>query len=334
VQLRTVDTWEGPAKSLAAGETDLALLGPWGSVLANQTAGAQVVRTTLHDGKPEYFAIIVAHPGSGLTNVNELIAQGKSRSFAFGDKGSTSGYRIPRHHFMQQGAANPEKHFAKVLYTKHQAIETQVAAGRIDAGADYNRKRNAMIEQGLISAECSRVISERSRVISERSCVISERSCVIWKSAPLPNDAFAVQAVQPPGRPQRPQPLPAWGWAACVACGAGDRADALSGGERQKVALARLLVQRPRLVLADEPTASLDPQAAEAASALLRQSAAGATLISVVHDPALVPLLGDRVIGLRAGQVLFGQPLGGLAPDLLAALYRPSAESEPVGLRP
>jgi len=108
----------------------------------------------------------------------------------------------------------------------------------------------------------------------------------------------------------------------------------LSGGERQKVALARLLVQRPRLVLADEPTASLDPQAAEAASALLRQSAAGATLISVVHDPALVPLLGDRVIGLRAGQVLFGQPLGGLAPDLLAALYRPSAESEPVGLRP
>jgi phosphonate transport system substrate-binding protein len=164
VQLRTVDTWEGPAKSLAAGETDLALLGPWGSVLANQTAGAQVVGTTLHDGKPKYFAIIVTHPGSSLTHVNELIAQGKSRTFAFGDKGSTSGYRIPLHHFMQQGVADPEKHFAKVLYTKHQAIETQVAAGQIDAGADYNRNRNAMIEQGLISAE---------------------RSRVIWQSAPL-----------------------------------------------------------------------------------------------------------------------------------------------------
>ena len=131
---------------------------------ANQTAGAQVVGTILHDGKPQYFAIIVTHPGSGLTHVNELIAQRKSCSFAFGDKASTSGYRIPLHHFMQQGVADPEKHFAKVLYTKHQAIETQAAAGQIDAGADYKRNRNAMIEQGLISAE---------------------RSRVIWQSAPL-----------------------------------------------------------------------------------------------------------------------------------------------------
>ena len=54
VTLRTVDTWEGLAKSLASGETDIALLGPWGYVLAHQSAGAQVVGTILHDGKPEY----------------------------------------------------------------------------------------------------------------------------------------------------------------------------------------------------------------------------------------------------------------------------------------
>lgn len=166
VELRTVDSWEGLAKSLANGETDLALMGPWGYVLANHAAGAQVVSTILYEGKPEYFAIMVTHPGSGIRSVADL----KGRTFAFGDKGSTSGYLIPLHFFMQQGIV-PETYFSKVLYTRHQAIETQVAAGQLDAGADYNRNRDAMISQGLIKAEQSRIF---------------------WTSPPLPNDAFAV----------------------------------------------------------------------------------------------------------------------------------------------
>lgn len=166
VELRTVDSWEGLAKSLANGETDIALLGPWGYVLANHEAGAQVVATILYDGKPEYFAIMVTHPQSGVNSVADL----KGRTFAFGDKGSTSGYLIPLHYFMSQGI-NPDSYFAKVLYTKHQAIEMQVSQGTLDAGADYNRNRNAMIEQGLLKPEQSRII---------------------WQSAPLPNDAVAV----------------------------------------------------------------------------------------------------------------------------------------------
>jgi phosphonate transport system substrate-binding protein len=166
IELRTVDTWEGLAKSLANGETDMALMGPWGYVLANHDTGAQAVSTILYDGKPEYFAIMVTHPDSGIKSPADL----KGRSFAFGDKGSTSGYLIPLHYFMTQGI-NPDTYFAKVINTKHQAIETQVTQGVLDAGADYNRNRNAMIEQGLIKPE---------------------RSVVIWQSAPLPNDAFAV----------------------------------------------------------------------------------------------------------------------------------------------
>ena len=169
VELRTVDSWEGLAKSLASGETDLALLGPWGYVLANQQAGAQVVSTILYDGKPEYFGIMVTHPDSGIKSPKDL----KGRTFAFGDKGSTSGYLIPLHYFMTQGI-DPETYFSKVLYTSHQAIETQVTRGALDAGADYNRNRNAMIEQGLIKADQSRII---------------------WQSAPLPNDAFAVSSI-------------------------------------------------------------------------------------------------------------------------------------------
>ena len=168
VKLFTVDTWEGLAKSLASGETDIALMGPWGYVLANHTAGAQVVSTILYDGKPEYFAIMVTHPKSGLNSIEDL----KGKTFAFGDKGSTSGYLIPFYQFQKQGI-DPDAYFSKVIYTKHQAIETQVTRGELDAGADYNRNRNAMIEQGLIKAEDSKII---------------------WQSDPLPNDAVAVSA--------------------------------------------------------------------------------------------------------------------------------------------
>ena len=166
VKLRTVDSWEGLAKSLASGETDIALMGPWGYVLANHQAGAEAVATILYQGKPEYFAIMVTNPKSGIHKIDDM----KGRTFAFGDKGSTSGYLIPNHEFMMRGI-DPDKFFSKVIYTKHQAIETQVTRGELDAGADYNRNRDAMIEQGLIKAADSHII---------------------WTSAPLPNDALAL----------------------------------------------------------------------------------------------------------------------------------------------
>ena len=168
VILRTVDTWEGLAKSLANGETDIALMGPWGYVLANHQAGAQAVSTILYEGKPEYFAIMVTHPKSGIKQIEDL----KGKTFAFGDKGSTSGYLIPLHQFHKM-KIDPEKFLGKVIYTKHQAIQTQVVRGELDAGADYNRNRDAMIADGLIKAEDSRIF---------------------WTSAPLPNDALAVSA--------------------------------------------------------------------------------------------------------------------------------------------
>ena len=168
VKLRTVDTWEGLAKSLAASETDMALMGPWGYVLANHQAGAEAVATILYQGKPEYFAIMVTSPKSGINSIEDL----KGKTFAFGDKGSTSGYLIPFHELYKRGL-DVDKYFSKVIYTKHQAIETLVTRGELDAGADYNRNRDAMIEQGLIKAADSKIF---------------------WTSQPLPNDAFAVSS--------------------------------------------------------------------------------------------------------------------------------------------
>ena len=96
----------------------------------------------------------------------------------------------------------------------------------------------------------------------------------------------------------------------------------LSGGERQKVALARLLVQRPRVVLADEPTAHLDPASARLFGTLLGRWSSDVTAVTVVHDTALVADLGTRVIGLRGGEIAFDQPVSAIDPMQLRSLYR------------
>ena len=168
VKLYTVDTWEGLAKSLANGETDIALMGPWGYVLANHVAGAQAVSTILYDGKPEYFAIMVTHSKSGIKSIADL----KGKTFAFGDKGSTSGFLIPNYHFQKNGI-DINTYLGKYINTKHQAIELQVTRGELDAGADYNRNRDSMISEGLIKAS---------------------DSVIFWTSDPLPNDAVAVSS--------------------------------------------------------------------------------------------------------------------------------------------
>jgi len=83
------------------------------------------------------------------------------------------------------------------------------------------------------------------------------------------------------------------------------RPDALSGGQRQRVAIARALVKRPRLVIADEPTASLDSHTAEQVLDLMRERchAEGAACLIATHDERAVRRC-DRVITLCDGRIL------------------------------
>ncbi|MBI3998631.1 MAG: cell division ATP-binding protein FtsE [Armatimonadetes bacterium] len=85
----------------------------------------------------------------------------------------------------------------------------------------------------------------------------------------------------------------------------------LSGGEQQKVALARAIVNRPPLVLADEPTGNLDPAAAWEIMQLLSSiNMRGATVLVTTHNPTLVDILRRRVIALQAGRVVRDEPRG------------------------
>jgi putative ABC transport system ATP-binding protein len=85
---------------------------------------------------------------------------------------------------------------------------------------------------------------------------------------------------------------------------AGHRPDALSGGQRQRVAIARALIKRPRLVIADEPTASLDSQTADQVLELMRDrcQAEGAAFVIATHDPRLSRRC-DRVLSLLDGRL-------------------------------
>jgi putative ABC transport system ATP-binding protein len=78
----------------------------------------------------------------------------------------------------------------------------------------------------------------------------------------------------------------------------------VSGGERQRTAIGRALVHRPSIILADEPTASLDWENGQAVMRLLTRHAGaeGAALVTVTHDTRLVPLF-DRVLYLDSGRI-------------------------------
>lgn len=89
---------------------------------------------------------------------------------------------------------------------------------------------------------------------------------------------------------------------------AGRRPAALSGGQAQRVAVARALAAEPRLLLLDEPLAALDVTAAPQVRGLLREVLTGRTAVVVTHDPLDALALADRVVVLESGRVVESGP--------------------------
>lgn len=85
------------------------------------------------------------------------------------------------------------------------------------------------------------------------------------------------------------------------------RADELSGGERQRVGVVRALMQKPEILLADEPTASLDPKTSEQIMGLLRDLARELKLpvLINIHNVAEAKEYTDRIVGMRYGRIIF-----------------------------
>jgi phosphonate transport system ATP-binding protein len=101
------------------------------------------------------------------------------------------------------------------------------------------------------------------------------------------------------------------------------RASTLSGGQQQRAALARCLVQQARIVLADEPIASLDPESSrkvmELLAAMNREHRC--TVLVSLHQVEFAIRYCARTVALRGGKVVYDGPSGALTPELLAELY-------------
>jgi len=104
---------------------------------------------------------------------------------------------------------------------------------------------------------------------------------------------------------------------------ANQRADALSGGQRQRVGIARAVMQRPQLLLADEPTSSLDPKTSVEIMELLvtLTEGRGIPVILNIHNVPLAKRFATHVIGMADGRVVYDGPPVGLSDEHLKQIY-------------
>ncbi|MBW3574489.1 MAG: phosphate/phosphite/phosphonate ABC transporter substrate-binding protein [Actinobacteria bacterium] len=181
-ELDATTDWAGIAVALGNDQVDLAWMGPFGYVLANNQSGAEAIATAKYDGKPVYHAIVVGPPDSPVRNWPDD-AQGMSMSFA--EQASTSGWLVPTF-FLTQRGIDPTTYFEYSEGAAHPANEIAVANRQVDLATDFDRNRNSMIESGTLAPDATKVV---------------------WTSDPLPNDAIGVRPGLDPALVRRIQEL-------------------------------------------------------------------------------------------------------------------------------
>lgn len=172
-ELSATTDWAGMAVAMGSGQLDVAWMGPWGYIIANEKTNCQAVATVKYDDKPIYHAIIIARPD---LQASKFPDDTKGKSISFADVGSTSGWLIPSYYAKEVWKIDPKTYWKYSEGATHAANEIAVSAGQVDMATDFDRNRNAMIATGKVKEDSNKII---------------------WTSDPLPNDAIAIPASAP-----------------------------------------------------------------------------------------------------------------------------------------
>ena len=167
-ELFATTDWAGMAVAMGSGQLDLAWMGPWGYIIANNNTGCTALATVKYDEKPVYYAIIIGKPS---LNVAKFPDDTKGMSISFADVGSTSGWLIPTWYAKEVWKIDPKTYWKYSEGATHGANEMAVQSAQVDMATDFDRNRNTMIESGRVKPDSNKIL---------------------WTSAPLPNDAIAV----------------------------------------------------------------------------------------------------------------------------------------------
>ncbi len=160
--------WAGMAVAMGSGQLDLAWMGPWGYIIANNKTDCTAIATVKYEEKPIYHAIIIGKPDLAVTKFPD---DTKGMTMSFADVGSTSGWLIPTYYAKEVWMIDPKTFWVYHEGSTHAANEIAVSGGQVDLATDFDRNRNAMIESGKVKPDANKIV---------------------WTSAPLPNDAIAV----------------------------------------------------------------------------------------------------------------------------------------------
>jgi phosphonate transport system substrate-binding protein len=138
VEITVYPDYQAVVQAMNYDEVNMAYFGPSTYIDANEQSGARAIMTQLIDGEPFYYSYIITHKDSPLSSIDDLVAQSKDLTFAFGDPSSTSGSLIPSIELKKQGVfTNQNEHqFDNLLYTGgHDATALAVENNQVDAGA-------------------------------------------------------------------------------------------------------------------------------------------------------------------------------------------------------